>query len=64
MISWFLLIFWDWEQKMKNYLNKGTFKGIKSELSEMYGVDMFTYMNAFIKACFAEGNTIETRMIS
>ena len=35
---------------MKNYLNKSTFKGIKSELSEMYGVgksdEIWKYANS------------------
>ena len=27
-----------YKKKMKNYLNKSTFKGIKSELAEKYGI--------------------------
>ena len=39
MIIWFLLVFLEiGGQKMKNYLNKSTIKGIKSELKVKYGV--------------------------
>ena len=38
------------------------FDGIKMIMAEKKALGGFSNMKAFIKACFAEGNTIETRM--
>ena len=40
----------------------GFFDGIKMIMAEKKALGGFSNMKAFIKACFAEGNTIETRM--
>ena len=38
------------------------FDGLKMIMAEKKALGGFTNMKAFIKACFADGNTIETRM--
>ena len=38
------------------------FDGIKMIMAEKKALGGFSNMKSFIKACFAEGNTIETRM--